>query len=238
MHPSWQLDAVPTGDVHVPAAGERPGTAAVEFSAGLKAFAEQMPEVYKMPLVLKIGGRSFDAGFKLVENEKRREWCVAEPQVNSSFDDNQAGPRIPAAPANPLKSRLWGLDWKACEQDTLVDFPVGTDRYVWAATNVCFAKGGDVSVRVRGDSVVKVWLAGKPMTTGNADPDANELDLASSIAEKRMRVEGGTWLPLVIRYETRVSCALTDLVFLDAGGSVLWSAEFRADPAAGTQPER
>jgi len=34
----------------------------------------------------------------------------------------------------------------------------------------------------------------------------------------------------VIRYETRVSCALTDLVFLDADGNVLWSTEFRVDP--------
>ncbi|HUW30434.1 MAG TPA: hypothetical protein VM223_02355, partial [Planctomycetota bacterium] len=239
LHPNWELKAPVQAALQVPPCQDgKPGTAAVAFDARLKMFAGQAPDVYQMPITVKLGDRTFDAGYRLVDNEKRREWCVADPQVNASFEGDDAGPAIPDKPVNPMKPPLWGLNWKPAEQDTLIDFPVGTDRYVWAATNVCFAKGGDVSVRVRGDSVVKVWLAGKPMTTGNADPDANELDLASSIVEKRMRVEGGSWLPLVIRYESRVSAALTDLVFLDAGGSVLWSAEFRADPAAGTQPER
>lgn len=193
LHPNWELQAPVKADVQVPPLRDgKPGTAAAAFDARLKLFGDQPPEVYPMPIAMKVGDRAFDAGYRLVENEKRREWCVADPQVNASFEGEDAGPVIPARPLNPLKAKLWGLDWKPIQQDTLIDFPVGTERYAWAATNVRFKESGEVAVRLRGDSVVKVWLAGKPMATGMADPDANELDVASNITEKRMRVEAAS----------------------------------------------
>ena len=50
--------------------------------------------------------------------------------------------------------------------------------------------------------------------------------------EQSITVEAGVWLPVVVRYRKQTPRPLTDLVFLDESGKVIWSASFRAEPPA------
>jgi hypothetical protein len=207
---NWRIDRLPDGNLIMPAAkGETAGEIAVRYTALLKADAPQAPEVKRLPLRLTVGERTFSGGVKLVETEKRRRWQMAAgDQVLDEFG-KAADPDIPDEPVTPAKERLWDVAWKPVTTDTLIDFPLPSFPAYYAVTNVRFPKAGEVSVRVRGEAKVQVWLAGRPLE-----------------ARERIAVPANTWLPLVISYKTSSKIPLSnDLVFLDGDGKVLWDAE-------------
>ena len=109
----------------IPAANDgAAGEESLTCTAVLKAAAAQQPAVLRLPLQVDIDGKHFDAGEKLVETEKRRTWYyVAGDQV---LDDlgQRYDPDIPAGALDAKQAGLWGVEWKAFESDTLIDFPL------------------------------------------------------------------------------------------------------------------
>ena len=221
----WEIVKPLKSDLALPAsADDQAATQAASFQARLKPFVEHRPEVYRMPLTLRIGGKAFAAGFRLVETEKRREWYAAAPapEIGAEFE-----PEIPTKPLDARKSKLWGLDWAFHERDTLIDFEVPVGQRIFAITNVRFAEDAEVSVRVRGDEKVDAWLAGDPLMTGKPK-EGEAAEDEDTIAHESVQVKSGRWLPLVISYCRVTAHPNTDLVFTDQTGKVIWSAEFRA----------
>lgn len=207
---------------------DNPATTPVKFRARLQSFADRPPEVYRMPLLLRVGDREFECGHDLIEVEKRRQWMVAPPplEVVEEFE-----PEIPEKPLNAVRSKLWNLEWKPFESDTLIDFPADVGKRVFGVTNVCFAADSEVRVRLRGREKVEVWLAGTRMITGKPMKDETEAESALELqAQKSMKATARRWMPLVVRYQRQTAYPLSDLVFLDSEGKVIWTVEFRASP--------
>ena len=242
---TWEIVERPAATLTIPAAvatdgrSVQPGEGVVRFTARLKDFADQEPEVYRMPLRLVAGRRSFDAGWRLVEVEKHRDWYTAQPPLEMAGLTKEFEPEVPEGAADAKVAKLWGLDWKPFESDTLIDFPSEIGRAVFGVTNVCFPQAGPVSVQVRGEKV-EVWLAGVRMRTGALPPAElapkkegvpakdGEDEPAELRGEASVQVEAGRWLPLVVCYHRQSPFPNTDLTFLDRNGRVIWSAEFRA----------
>jgi hypothetical protein len=223
----WEVTEKPGEDLSVAGTSSKDASvASVSFKARVRRFAAQVPEVYRMPLKLVSDGRSYDLGHCLVEAEKRQQWYVAPPppEIGAEFD-----PEIPADPTDAGKSKLWDLDWKLHERDTLVDFDAPVGQRVFAVTNVCFTESGEVSARIRGQEKVDVWLAGSQLMTERPKED-EAAEAVEQIAVRTVRVAAGKWLPLVLRYQRASAYPNTDLVFLDKAGKVIWTAEFRAAP--------
>jgi hypothetical protein len=223
----WEVTEQPAGDLSVAGASSKDAAVgSVRFKARVKRSAAQAPEVYRMPLKLSSDGRSYELGQYLVEVEKRRQWYVAPPppEIGGEFD-----PEIPTNPTDAAKSKLWDLDWKLHERDTLIDFDAPVGQRVLAVTNVCFAESGEVSARIRGQEKVDLWLAGSQLMTEKPKED-EAAEAVEQIAVRTIRVPAGKWLPLVLRYQRASAYPNTDLVFLDKDGKVIWTAEFRAAP--------
>lgn len=223
----WEIVKPLNSEITLSAAVDnKPVTQIISIQARLKPFADLSPEVYRMPLKLKLAQKAFDAGYKLVETEKRREWYAAAPpqDIGTEFE-----PDIPSKPTDAGQSKLWNLEWTNHERDTLIDFGIPVGQRVFAVTNVRFAKDADVSVQIRGDEKVDVWLAGDPLMTGKPKEGEVAEDL-DTIAHESVQVKSGQWLPLVIRYHRATAEPNTDLVFINKAGKVIWSAEFRVSP--------
>jgi len=223
----WEIVRPMKTDITLPAAADsRPATQTVSLQARLKPFAEHGPEAYRMPLKLKLAQKVFDAGYRLVETEKRREWYAAAPapEIGAEFE-----PDMPTQPIDARKSKLWDLDWTFHERDTLIDFETPVGQRIFAVTNVRFIEDAEVSIRVRGDEKVDAWLAGDPLLTGKPKEGEVTEDL-ETIAHESVQVKSGQWLPLVIRYHRATAHPNTDLVFTNQNGEVIWSAEYRIAP--------
>ncbi|MCX5658897.1 MAG: hypothetical protein NTW19_04150 [Planctomycetota bacterium] len=244
---AWQVVAAPTDAVEVPAgAGLKPGVASVSLAARVKPDAEQMPDVSSVPMTIRIGEKSFDAGGMLVEAVKERTWFTAKTSDMEGGGPAKPTPEMPKTAIDAKRQHWIGLDWQPFRSDTLVDFPSEFGRITYGVTNVRFAKAGRVSVRVRGQERVDVWLAGRALNVGqptrvkspnggNKAAEAREAraDAAAELeimGENTTEVPAGTWLPLVVRYRRESADPLTDLVFLDEAGKVIWSTSFRAEP--------
>jgi len=223
----WEIVRPMKTDITLPAAADsRPATQTVSLQARLKPFAEHGPEVYRMPLKLKLAQKVFDAGYRLVETEKRREWYAAAPppEIGAEFE-----PDMPTKPIDARKLKLWDLDWTFHERDTLIDFEAPVGQRIFAVTNVRFTEDAEVSIRVRGDETVHAWLAGDPLLTSKPREAEVTVDL-ETIAHESVQVKSGQWLPLVIRYRRVTGQPNTDLVFTNQNGKVIWSAEYRIAP--------
>ncbi len=213
---AWQMSRVAPAALTLPAAEHgKPGVVAFSATAVLKAGADQSPTVHRLPLRFAVGAQHFDGGDKLVESEKRRTWhYVAGDQVLDEVGKRYE-PDIPAEAVDAKKNRLWDVDWQEFESDTLIDFPLATYPACYAVTNVRFPHAGTVTLRLRGDSKVQVWLAGIAV-----DP------------RKPIPVPANTWQALVVNYQlVGKDPPSTDLVFLDEAGKVRWDADFSAVPA-------
>ncbi|MBI2194063.1 MAG: HEAT repeat domain-containing protein [Planctomycetes bacterium] len=245
----WEMLGAMPGEFSIPASTEgKPASARLAFKARIKAFAPVSPEVVRMSLRLHHSGRVHDIGYRLVELEKRREWLTALPPLEAVGVMDEFKPEMPAEPVVAVKGKLWGLEWKPEERDTLIDFEVPVGQRLFAFTHVCFPEEAEVAVRIRGEEKVDVWLAGERMLPRGredaaktpeppkspASGEAADTDEESEPAELKglatMRAPAGRWLPLVLRYHRQTSYPNTDLVFLNEAGRVLWEAEFRANP--------
>ena len=222
---NWEMEEPVKGDLTMDGAtSDSPVTHTVGLHARLKPFAEQRPEVFRMPLKLMIGPQAFEAGHRLVEVEKRRQWHTAlpPPEIGAEFE-----PEMPAEPQDAKKVKLWNLDWQLHERDTLIDFQTSVGQRIFAVTNVCFVEDGEVSVRVRGDEKVDAWLAGDRLLT-EKPKEGEPVEELEPIAHQSVPVRAGKWIPLVIRYRRMSAHPNTDFVFLGKQGEVIWTAEFRA----------
>ena len=238
---NWKIVKKPPRQVQIPAASKTgPSTCELRFTARLKDLAEQSPEIYQMPLALHIGDKVFDAGIDLVETEKRRRWYVTTlPEFEldkSTQGKTQVSPEALAKAVDARKSGLWGLTWRAFESDTLIDFPGKVGDTSLAVSNVRFPKAGKISVRVRADEEkVQVWLGGTLMAVDKhrdrQTADTAEETLENVFAEKKTDVPGRQWVPIVVQYKQIAPFPLTDMVFLDEKGKVIWGADVKADIA-------
>lgn len=245
ISPHWEIVEPLQTEISLPPRKAESLITRLAFKARLKPFSKVSPEVLQMPLRLNLGDRVYDAGYRLVEMENRRTWYTALPPLEVVGVMDEFKPEIPSGPVDAREAKLWGLEWKLQERDTLIDFEVNVGQRIFAVTNVCFPKEGEVSVRIRGDEKVDVWLAGEtmlPRKAGTETPAVGETKVGGGLEEGAqgeeaepaelkgmawMRVPAGQWLPLVLRYYRQTSYPVTDLVFLDAEGNVLWEAEFR-----------
>jgi len=209
----WQYSRQSPTSLTIPAAAHgSAGEASLSCTAVLKADAAQPPAVLRLPLRVDIGGKHFDGGEKLVETEKRRTWYYISGEQVVDELGKRYDPDIPVDVTDAKKAELWGVEWKALESDTLIDFPLGNYPSCYAVTNVRFPHAGKVTYRVRGEAKVQLYLAGK-----SVDPN------------KPLTVPANTWQPLVLSYQVlSKDPPSTELVFLDEVGKVIWEAEFSA----------
>ena len=225
LHQNWQTK-LSLSDLNLPAGNiGKPSAANFTFKTQLKPNADQRPEIYRMPISIRIGDKTFDAGHDLVEVEKRREWLIADPPLELV---DEFAPEMPEKPQDAARTKLWDLKWRPFESDTLTDFPADVGKRIFAFTNVRFARNAEVSVRIRGKEKVDVWLGGTRLITEKRKKDETESEASLELqAQKTMKVTAVQWMPLVIRYQRLSAQPLTDLVFLDSDGNVIWGADFR-----------
>lgn len=235
--PHWDVTKAPAKTLEIPAGNsENPGIAKLPFEARIQPAAPQAPEIFAMPMSITVGGKTIDAGRMLVEVGKERTWFVGQQRGMEGVDSLKAEKPV-REPIDAKKERLWSFDWSACTTDSMINFASEFGKPTFGVTNVRFAQAGKVSVRVRSQEDVDVWVAGRAMDlgdTGREKPKAkgSAADELSLTTEKTIDVTAGAWMPVVVRIRKQTANPLSDLVFLDESGKVIWSAEFRASPTA------
>ncbi len=222
---TWSISRDANGEIIIPAMTKNaPGLVTSVYTAILKPYAQQLPEVKRLPLQITFGNTIYDAGVKLVETEKHRRWQMVSGEQVLDENNDTYEPVMPTEAVNAIKENLWDVKWTAVESDTLINFTNGTSLSYYAITNVSFPKAGDAAIRIRGDAKVQVWLGGVEI-----DPYEKKKKIDEIITTYRDRVPvlANNPIPLVILYKSPSNIPLSnDLVFLDKDDNIIWEADY------------